>query len=76
MQRCTDVSPTAVDFTPEVDNIMGPFEFGSRISRHAGSLKAPGSDCSMPELAAIDPTQYVCLYHLLHVKTAVTATEP
>ena len=41
VQRCTDVGPTAVDFTPKVDNIMGPFEFGSRIARHAGGFKAP-----------------------------------
>ena len=55
---------------------MGPFEFGSRIARHAGGFKAPGFDCSMPELAATSPTQYVRLYHPLRVKMAVTATEP
>ena len=74
VQRCTDVGPTAVDFAAKVNNSMRPFEFASRISRHAGGL--PGFDCPMPELAAVDPTQYVRLFHPLHVKMAVTATEP
>ena len=55
---------------------MAPFEFGSKISRHAGGFRAPGFDCSKAELAAVDPTQYVRLFHPLHVKMAVTATEP
>ena len=76
LQRCYSVGSTAVEFAPSACNIMGPFEFGSRISRQSGGYKAPGFDCSMPELAAIDPEQYVRLFHPLHVKMAVTSTEP
>ena len=51
-----------------MSNIMGPFEFGSRISRHAGGSRVPGFDCSMPELAAADPSQYVRLFQLSMAK--------
>ena len=71
-----DVGPTSVEITPQMNNIMGPFELGSSISRHAGGFKAPGFDCSMPELAAIAPSHYVKFFHPLHVKMAITAMEP
>ena len=46
------------------------------LSRHAGGFEAPGSNCSMLEVAAADPSQYVHLFHPLRVNTAIIATEP
>ena len=74
--KCHSVGPTTVAFTPVASNIMGPFQFGARISRVSTGLKAPGFDCSMPDLAQVDVEQYTRLLHPLHVKMAITATEP
>ena len=76
LQRCSKVGPTTVDYVPSIHNIMSPFDFGSRISRQSRGHKAPGFDCSTPELAAIAPEQYIRIFHPLHVKMAVTSTEP
>ena len=75
-QRCQLVGSNKVDYVPSLGNIMSPFDFASRITRQSRGYKAPGFDCSMLELAAIDPQQYVRLSHPLHVKMAVTSTEP
>ena len=74
--RCSQIGPTKVDYVPSLANIMSPFDFASRITRQSRGYKAPGFDCSMPELAAIDPKQYVRLFHPIHVKMAITSTEP
>ena len=76
LQRCSAVGPTGVDYVPCIQNIMSPFDFGSRITRQSCGHKAPGFDCSTPELAAIAPEQYVRLFHPIHVKMSVTCTEP
>ena len=74
--RCQDVGSTAVDYIPSIQGIMTPFEFGSRVTRNSTGYKAPGFDCSMPELAQIDPKQYIRLLHPVHVKMSITATAP
>ena len=74
-QRHLKVLADAPAPAPILDNVMCPLDY-SFAMLSSKKRRAPGRDGVVPELANAAHSQFVRLYHPMHVKSALLSREP